>query len=348
MPLYKRPGSPYWWIRFSVGGAQTRCSAETSDRRQARELEARLREQQWARVHAGARSWQEACTRWLEDHQHKRSLDRDRSIITWTLGAGRLGDAMLHEIDRDRLDELRKAKAAEPRSSAATANRHMALIRSILNAAADQWGWIPKAPKVPLFAQEPTDYQWLTPAEFSALLDHLPAHARQLARFAVATGLRRTNITHLRWSHVDLKRRHLHVAATQAKGKKGIPVPLTPSAIAILKEQDKAEDRHAVWVFPYQGRPIYQVSTKAWRDAVKAIKRPGFRFHDLRHTWASWHVQAGTPLHALQALGGWADPKMVGRYAHLDSRSLRSYAKAVAVPEHNRSTLKKRVPRKAA
>jgi integrase len=203
------------------------------------------------------------------------------------------------------------------------------VIRAILNVARDEWGWLEKVPKIPLYGQEPTDYQWLTREEFAALLTHLPPHTRQLARFAVATGLRRTNITHLRWSQVDLKRGHVHVNPTEAKGKKGLQVPLNDDALAILSEQQSAEKPSKVWVFPYHGEPVYQVSTKAWREAVKKIKRKGFRFHDLRHTWASWHVQAGTPLHALQALGGWSSPVLVARYGHHDSSSLRDYAQAV-------------------
>jgi len=51
-----------------------------------------------------------------------------------------------------------------------------------------------------------------------------------------------------------------------------------------------------------------------------------FRWHDLRHTWASWHVQQGTPLHALQELGGWESAEMVRRYAHLSAEHLAAYA----------------------
>lgn len=50
------------------------------------------------------------------------------------------------------------------------------------------------------------------------------------------------------------------------------------------------------------------------------------RFHDLRHTWASWHVQAGTPLPVLQQLGGWASNQMVLRYAHLGRGHIAAYA----------------------
>ena len=68
------------------------------------------------------------------------------------------------------------------------------------------------------------------------------------------------------------------------------------------------------------------VSTKAWYHALQRAGIEDFRWHDLRHTWASWHVQNGTPLHALQELGGWESPEMVRRYAHFSAEHLAPYA----------------------
>ena len=65
-----------------------------------------------------------------------------------------------------------------------------------------------------------------------------------------------------------------------------------------------------------------QVNTKAWHKALKRVGIENFRWHDLRHTWASWHIQEGTPLHVLQELGGWSTPEMVQKYAHLSSEHL--------------------------
>ncbi|HEY6451821.1 MAG TPA: tyrosine-type recombinase/integrase, partial [Steroidobacteraceae bacterium] len=78
--------------------------------------------------------------------------------------------------------------------------------------------------------------------------------------------------------------------------------------------------------FTYHGQPIKQVSTAAWYKALKRAGFEDFRWHDLRHTWASWHVQGGTPLFALQELAGWETEKMVRRYAHLAAEHLAVYA----------------------
>ena len=127
----------------------------------------------------------------------------------------------------------------------------------------------------------------------------------------------------LEWSQVDLIRKVLWIHADQAKGKKAIGVPLNVDAVEVIKEQI---GKHQTRVFTYNGTPIRKFNTKAWRNALKRAGIDDFRWHDLRHTWASWHVQNGTPLYVLQELGGWSDIKMVMKYAHLAPEHLAEYA----------------------
>jgi Phage integrase family len=72
----------------------------------------------------------------------------------------------------------------------------------------------------------------------------------------------------------------------------------------------------------FRWKPITQVSTKAWYAALERVGISEFRWHDLRLTWASCHVQQGTSLFALQELGGWESREMVRRYAHLNADHL--------------------------
>ncbi|MFO7642344.1 MAG: tyrosine-type recombinase/integrase [Candidatus Competibacteraceae bacterium] len=76
----------------------------------------------------------------------------------------------------------------------------------------------------------------------------------------------------------------------------------------------------------YQDGPVYQTSTKAFKAAAKRAGLPAdFRWHDLRHLWASWLAQDGTPILALQKLGSWQSESMVRRYAHFSIKHLRPY-----------------------
>jgi len=79
----------------------------------------------------------------------------------------------------------------------------------------------------------------------------------------------------------------------------------------------------------YQDKPLARTTTKAWKKALNRAGIEDFRWHDLRHTWASWHVQNGTSLQELQELGGWASYEMVLRYAHLAADHLKEAASRI-------------------
>lgn len=158
----------------------------------------------------------------------------------------------------------------------------------------------------------------------AALLRELPPHLKAMATFTLATGRRRANVTGLTWQQVDLERKLAWIHPDQAKARKAIGVPLNETAIAVLRSE---VGKHPERVFTYAREPIFQVSTKAWYSALTRAGIEDFRWHDLRHTWASWHAQNGTPLMALQELGGWETEKMVRRYAHLAVDHLAIFAR---------------------
>jgi len=127
----------------------------------------------------------------------------------------------------------------------------------------------------------------------------------------------------LTWQQVDLERKLAWVHPDQAKGRRAIPVPLNESALRTLEKQI---GKHPTIVFTYSGESIEQVSTAAWYKALKRAGIEDFRWHDLRHTWASWAVQSGVPLFALQEMAGWETEGMARRYAHLAAGHLAAYA----------------------
>jgi integrase len=79
-------------------------------------------------------------------------------------------------------------------------------------------------------------------------------------------------------------------------------------------------------VFVCKGKTVLRANNYAWKKALLRAGIDYFRWHDLRRTWASWHIQAGTPLNVLQELGKWTDYKMVLRYAHLAPEHLAQHA----------------------
>ena len=99
--------------------------------------------------------------------------------------------------------------------------------------------------------------------------------------------------------------------------------------------------KHHTHVFTFRGQPVQWVNTKAWKRALRLTGIEDFRWHDLRHTWASWHVQAGTSLYELQQLGGWESAEMVKRYAHLAPEHLAKAASNIVPIATKLATLEK-------
>ena len=150
--------------------------------------------------------------------------------------------------------------------------------------------------------------RWEPPAVVVQLIQAMSTEwMREVSLFAVATGMRATEILSLTWSQVDMGKRHAWITHGRAKNKRARAVPLNSDAMAV---QQRRHGTHPSLVFSRRPRPgreaaqISQIDSSILASACKQIGIIGFRFHDFRHTWASWHVQAGTPLMVLKELGG--------------------------------------------
>ena len=323
MSLYKR--NKVWWVRFSTpAGQQIRKSAKTANRQLAQEYHDRLKADCWRASKLGEkprRKWEEAVERWLTEKEGEKVTLRDDIYHLRRAHAGLYGK-YLDEIDRDVLDALTESRVSDGVSNA-TVNRMLEVIRAILRRAEREWGWLERAPHVRTLPEPKRRIRWLTHEEADRLLSELPGHLAAMMRLTLATGLREANVVGLEWSQLDLNRRCAWIHADQAKARKAIAVPLNADALLVLRQQ---MDKHPTRVFSYQGKPVTKANNHAWRKALVRAGIRDFRWHDLRHTWASWHVQQGTPLQVLQELGGWSDYSMVFRYAHLSVEHLAKYA----------------------
>ena len=319
MSLFKRENSPYWWIKITHKGRSIQRSTGTSDRNSAQEYHDKVKMSLWEEDRLGVkprRVWQEAVIRYLRETTHKASHETDKFHFRWL--DPYLRDVVLTEIKRDFLEELIAAKLKED-VQPATVNRIMEVVRAVLRKAANEWEWIERVPSF-RFLKEPTRrIRFLTRPDALRLLLELPPHLKALVQFSLETGLRKSNVTGLQWDQIDMSRRCAWIHPDQAKAWRAIAVPLSKVAMEVVRS---LMGQHHTHVFTYRGNPIIQVNTKAWHAALRRAGIINFRWHDLRHTWASWHAQAGTPLHILQELGGWESAEMVRRYAHLTSDHL--------------------------
>ncbi len=142
-------------------------------------------------------------------------------------------------------------------------------------------------------------------------------HLRPVVLLALNTGLRRSEPFHLRWKDVDLTGKWLCVDGATAKDGQTRPVPLNSEALTTLGGWRKHTSDAELRVFPGVGGQRLKRIDRAWRGLRRRARPTGFRFHDLRHHFASRLVQSGVDLNTVRELLGHADITMVLRYAHL-------------------------------
>lgn len=324
MSLIKRGST--WFVDFTTQtGERIRRSSGTSNKAQAQELHDKLKSESWRVSKLGDKPnylWDDAGHQWLVETSHKKTHREDAKKLVWLQQF--LRGRVLAEIGRDEIAAIGEKKKLE--SSGPTANRYLALIRSILRKACLEWEWIDKAPKVRLYKEANRRVRWISPVKANELLQELPVHQRDITLFALSTGLRQANVLGLTWEQVDLNRQTAWIPGDKAKAKEDIHISLSQFAVELLQRQ---LGKHEARVFTYAGKPVGQVNTKAWRSALERAGIEDFRWHDLRHTWASWLVQNGTPMYDLQEMGGWKSAEMVRRYAHLAPAQMAKHADVV-------------------
>src|SRR3990167_9362344 len=215
MALYKR--NKIYWIDINHNGSRIQRSTGTSDKIAARQFHDKVKADLWRQTklsEAPKRTWMEAALRWINESSHKRSLADDKMHFRWLNPF--LKDKTRDEIDRDLIDKV-AAKKAETGVAVATVNRMLALIRSILNKAVNEWEWLDKAPRIKLRKEDNHRIRWITPGQAAKLIAELPEHLANMARFSLATGLRQRNVVNLKWEDINLENRHAWVHPDEAK-----------------------------------------------------------------------------------------------------------------------------------
>jgi integrase len=324
--IYRRGDSRLWWISTTLpNGRRIRQSTGTEDRTEAEALLCKLKLEAFRAENFGIkpqRSWQEAVVRYLASKANLRSF-RDVQRICRMLDPY-LGQLTLSRITGDVIWTVTQAELRRG-NAPATVNRYLATIRNVLRTARDEWQWVDSVPKIRLLAGEVQRDRWLTREEAQRLIAACAPHLAALVRFALATGCRAGEITGLEWTRVDLPRKTAWLDRTKNGTPRG--VPLNHDAIAVLEAQ---RGNHPRFCFTYRGEPIgWDVTNTAWQTALRKAGITDFRFHDLRHTWASWHRQAGTSCDELKDLGGWKSRSMVDRYAKFATENLQVAASRI-------------------
>lgn len=317
---YKRGST--WYI--VVNGV--RRSSGTTDRKKAADLEHKLNSEAWEKRHFGIRfsTWDEACLDWFKTRGLKlRPITVKHQSYVAEYWQQHLSRKPLRSISADfiRTVLLQREGVDEKKETPgnATANLYAQFVRKImLHAGMRLDGFYP-------FPASKGREQWLSVDQWHEIADVMSPDVRHIATFSLATGLRKSNVIGLQWEWI--KGESLLIPSAYAKTKVAYGIPLNRTAMGVLQERRANPVVHARNVFTFNGREVVPKTLhERWKRALEAAGAEDMTYHGLRHTYASWMVQAGVPFEIVARLGQWKLPGTVHRYSHFDVESLRAWA----------------------
>lgn len=228
------------------------------------------------------------------------------------------GDRYLFEITREAIERV-KQTLSEGRTPA-TVNRYLASLKHLLRKAVD-WGYLKANPAVGVrkLKEPPGRVRYLSPAEVAKLLEVASPALRPIVVVALHTGMRQSEIFGLRWQDVDLT--HGTVTVRRGKNNERRVIPMNATLLETMRALKKEAEGPYVFAGRFEGHR--KAAAKTFGKAVTEAKLTDFRFHDLRHTFASYMMMRGCDVKTLQTLMGHKDITMTLRYSHLSPSHLR-------------------------
>jgi len=228
----------------------------------------------------------------------------------------RFGNLKVRELNTKMIEKWQseQLKGNKP----ATTNRKLTVLKHIIKKGAD-WGMaseetLKRVGKVKKKVEENTRLRFLTVEECQTLIDCCAEHLKPIVTVALHTGMRRGEILNLKWEQVDVKHGFILLEITKNGERREIPIDNTLT----MMFNNMPRGLESVYVFtdPRTGEPYKSVQT-SFETALKRAEIRDFRFHDLRHTFASHLVMAGVDLTSIRELLGHKSLAMTIRYAHL-------------------------------
>ena len=317
--IYKR-GNVYW-VRYA--GLDGRIIRESSGSDKFREAESLLikrrndikdgKQPEVKRI--ANHCFKELANEYLRWAERQRSYKSKRGFVFQLVDL--YGNLPLRRFST-RLIEQFQTERLQKGNKAATVNRLIATLKHMIHKATD-WDMVEeetlkRVSKVKLIEENNRRLRFLTKEECQALIDACSTHLRPIVTIALNTGMRKSEILLLKWENVDLKHGFILLEVTKNGERREIPINNTvrEELLRITRRLDVPY----VFFDPRIGNP-YQDVKRSFHSACRRAGIKDFRFHDIRHTFASHLVMAGIDLTTVKELLGHKTIAMTLRYAHL-------------------------------
>lgn len=302
-------------------------SRKTDARKWIQDTESAIRDGRYFKsAEAKKHTFKDMIDRYIRDVIPTRPKDQNKqeALVTWwkgELGAYTLADVTAAKITECRDKLLREDTYRNTKRSPATVVRYLAALSHVYSVAVNEWEWLENNPVRRV--RKPTEprgrVRFLDEQErkdlLKACLESENRYLHTIVVLAISTGMRCGEIMSLTWPDVDLKRGQIVLHDTKNKERRA--VPLTGQALGLLQELEKVRRQDSNLLFP-GNKPEKPVEFRnAWEYALEKAKITNFRFHDLRHTAASYLAMNGATLAEIAEVLGHKTLAMVKRYSHM-------------------------------
>lgn len=317
-------------IRMKGYPTQTESFKRKTDAvRWAKETETAIHQgKHFQTVQAKRHTAEELIDKYIKEELPKKpkTAEGQKPQLEWwknELGMRTLADITPELIDECKSKLLQKETYKGTVLAGSTVNRYLAALSHVFTKAVKTWRWIDKTPfaQVEKEAEPKGRVRYLFDDERNSLLDACKAshnkHLYLVVLIAISTGARKNEILGLAWENVsfDLKR----IILIDTKNGDTRAIPLVGEAFKLLKKHSKVRRIDTPLVFPrtgIKGKESMSIRT-AWDNAIDTAKIEDFKFHDLRHSCASYLAMNGASMQEIAAVLGHRTLEMVKRYAHI-------------------------------
>jgi integrase len=341
MGLLKR--NTVWWMSFMYQGRQVRRTTGTTDKRLAESILCKVKVQIaegrfFETREEQARTFGEMMARYLKERavlKAPKSHQRDCQALNHLRPI--FGDMVLAAITPKLLAAYKTQRRLE-NAAPATINKELQLVRHAFNVAMREWEWCRENPmhRVSLEPVRNEVDRWLTANEEDNLLASSSPWLREIIGFALNTGMRQGEILSLQWQDVDFARGILMVMKSKNGTRRTIPLNATVYELLAAKQATTGASRGSVFRTPLGNELQVRYLVREFCEARDRAGIPDFRFHDMRHTFATRLVQRGVDLYKVQRLLGHKTSLMTQRYAHHSPESLRDGVNVLDEPQPQR------------
>ena len=333
MRIYKR--GKYYWLDYTFKGKRIRKSLGVTDRKSAKELAAiyveQIRKGELGVIDDKPILFEDAVKKYLEYYKNhvspttfKTESNRANLLISHFKGK------LLHEITPWMIEQYINERLLKVKPS--TVNREIAFLKGLYKKFTE-WKYISKNPmeSIKMLKEPPGVIRYLDEEELFTLkqaLEKAPIYLRALVIVALNTGMRKGELMALKWRDVDFKNRI--IIATKTKNNERRIIPMNDEVYHALLQLGRHIRSEYIFVNPKTGKPYVDLKN-SWKKLMKEAGIENFRFHDLRHTFASYLAMSGVSPLVIQELLGHKTLTMTKRYSHLSRKHLEDAVKKMQI-----------------